>query len=102
MIDALQAMAEPRRLEILRHLRDGELTAGAIASRFEVTRPAISHHLAVLREAGLVEVRRQGTRRLYSIRPEAFADVADFLREFWADRLGRLKEEVEGGGRVRR
>ena len=66
MIDAsLKAIAEPRRREILRLVRDDELTAGAIAAHFDVTRPAISQHLSVLRDAGLVVERRDGTRRWY-------------------------------------
>ena len=92
---ALEAIAEPRRRAILRLVRDEELPAGAIASRFEVTRPAISQHLRVLRQAGLVSERRDGTRRLYRARPEALAELRSFLEEFWDTRLERLKAEVE-------
>ena len=67
---ALKAMAEPNRRRILGLVRDGELSAGEIASHFDVTRPAISQHLTVLKEAGLVSERRNGTRRLYQVRPE--------------------------------
>ena len=77
MIDqTLQALAEPRRREILGLLADRELTAGEIAARFDVTRPAVSQHLAVLRAAGLVSERRDGTRRLYRARPAASARCA--------------------------
>jgi DNA-binding transcriptional ArsR family regulator len=91
----LEAIAEPRRRAILRLVRDEELPAGEIASQFEVTRPAISQHLRVLRQAGLVSERRDGTRRLYRARPEALAELRSFLEEFWDTRLERLKTEVE-------
>jgi DNA-binding transcriptional ArsR family regulator len=67
---ALKAIAEPRRRQILLLVREGEMTAGEIASHFEVTRPAISQHLTVLKEAGLVSERRDGTKRIYRFRPE--------------------------------
>ena len=92
---ALKAIAEPRRRAILRLVRDEERTAGEIAEAFEVTRPAISQHLRVLKEAGLVNERREGTRRFYRARPEGLQDLQRFLEEFWDDRLARLKEEAE-------
>ena len=92
---ALRAIAEPRRRQILRLVRDDELTAGAIASHFDVTRPAISQHLGVLKEAGLVDERRNGTQRLYRARPQGLADLKEFLDEFWGDRLSALKREAE-------
>jgi DNA-binding transcriptional ArsR family regulator len=96
MIDsAVRAIAEPRRREILGHLRDEELSAGEIASRFDVTRPAISQHLAVLKDAGLVNDRREGTRRIYSARPEGLSELREFLEGFWSDRLERLKLAAE-------
>ena len=76
-------------------VRDAELPAGEIASRFNVTRPAVSQHLKVLVDAGLVTVRSQGTRRLYKARPEGLDDVRRFLDSFWEQRLQRLKEAVE-------
>jgi DNA-binding transcriptional ArsR family regulator len=92
----LDAVAEPRRRAILRLVRAQELTAGAIAARFpEVSRPTVSQHLRVLRDAGLVDERRDGTRRLYRARPEGFAEVRAFLAEFWDDRLHALKIEAE-------
>ena len=90
-----RAIAAPRRREILALVRDGELSAGEIASRFDVSRPAISQHLAALREAGLLSERREGTRRLYRARPEALAGLRDFLNEFWTDRLERLRLAAE-------
>ena len=92
---ALKALAEPRRRRILTLVRDRELSAGEIASKFDVTRPAISQHLNVLKEAGLVDERRNGTRRLYRARPEGLVELKDFLEEFWNVRLDALKREVE-------
>ena len=91
----MKAIAEPRRRRILALVRDGELSAGEIASHFDVTRPAISQHLNVLKEAGLVNERRNGTRRLYSVRPEGLVEIKDFLEEFWDVRLEALKREAE-------
>lgn len=92
---ALKALAEPRRRAILRLVRDGELSSGDIASRFDVSGPAISQHLGVLREAGLVSERRDGTRRLYRARPEGLSDVQQFVEEFWSDGLDRLRDAAE-------
>jgi DNA-binding transcriptional ArsR family regulator len=90
-----RAIAAPRRREILTLVRDDELSAGEIAARFDVSRPAISQHLTALREAGLLSERREGTRRLYRAQPEALAGLRDFLNEFWTDRLERLKLAAE-------
>jgi DNA-binding transcriptional ArsR family regulator len=92
---ALKAIAAPRRRRILTLVRDKELSAGEIASHFDVTRPAVSQHLNVLKEAGLVSERRNGTRRLYRARPEGLAELRDFLEEFWDVRLDALKREAE-------
>lgn len=95
----LRAIAEPRRREILRLVSGGELTAGEIAARFDVTRPAISQHLTILRNAGLLEERREGTRRLYRARPEAFGEVRAYLESFWDESLAALKNAVESDER---
>jgi DNA-binding transcriptional ArsR family regulator len=92
---ALKAIAEPHRRRILRLVWDGELSAGEIASHFDVTRPAVSQHLNVLKEAGLVSERRNGTRRLYRARPDGLVELKAFLDEFWGDRLELLKREAE-------
>ena len=92
---ALKAIAAPARRRILTLVREGELSAGEIAAHFEVTRPAVSQHLNVLKEAGLVSERRNGTRRLYRARPEGLVPVREFLEEFWDPRLEALKREVE-------
>ncbi|MGH2521924.1 MAG: ArsR/SmtB family transcription factor [Anaerolineales bacterium] len=91
----LRAIVEPRRREILRLIQDAELSAGDIASHFEVTRPAISQHLKVLAEAGLVTVRRDGTKRLYQARPEGLAELKAFLEGFWDEGLRQLKQAAE-------
>jgi DNA-binding transcriptional ArsR family regulator len=92
----LDAFVEPKRREILRLVRDQELPAGAIAARFpNVSRPTVSEHLRVLREAGLLVERRAGTKRLYRTRPEGFAAVRAFLDEFWDVKLQALKIEAE-------
>ena len=92
---ALKAIAAPRRRQILTLVRDGELSAGEIAGHFDVTRPAVSQHLNVLKEAGLVSERRNGTKRLYRARPEGLAQLKAFLEEFWDQRLDALKAEAE-------
>ena len=92
---ALRAIAEPRRRRILELVGDRELSAGEIASHFEVTRPAISQHLGVLKEAGLVNERRNGTQRLYRARPQGLAELKAFLDGFWDEKLEALQREAE-------
>ena len=92
---ALKALAAQRRREILSLVRRDELCAGDIATHFDVTWPAVSQHLAVLKEAGLVGERRNGTQRLYRARPEGLADVKAFVEDFWDPRLEALKREAE-------
>lgn len=98
---ALHALAEPRRRDILALVQARELSAGEIASRFDVSWPAISQHLGVLKSAGLVAERRAGTRRLYRARPEGLAELRAYLDRFWADGLDRLKREAEREERSR-
>ena len=95
MEPALRAISEPNRREILRIVWSQELPAGDIASHFAVTRPAISQHLRVLKEAGLVTERRDGTRRLYRARPEGLGELRAFLEGMWEDSLERLKALAE-------
>ena len=95
MESALKAIAEPRRLEILKLLAGREMPSGQIASHFEVTRPAISQHLQVLKSAGLVQERREGTRRYYQARPEGLAELKAFLESFWDEGLTRLALAAE-------
>jgi DNA-binding transcriptional ArsR family regulator len=102
METALKAIAEPRRRQILALVREGELSAGEIAAHFDVTRPAISQHLTVLKEAGLVTERRNGTRRLYQARPEGLEELRTFLEGFWDQRLDALRRAAERKERVKR
>jgi DNA-binding transcriptional ArsR family regulator len=97
-----RAIAAPRRRQILSLVRDEELSAGEIASHFDVSRPAVSQHLNVLKEAGLVSERRNGTKRLYRAQPEALAELRAFLEQFWGDRLEALKREAEREERTKR
>jgi DNA-binding transcriptional ArsR family regulator len=99
---ALDALAEPRRREILALVRDRELAAGEIAANFDVTRSAISQHVGVLKQAGLVSERREGTKRLYRARPEGLAGLRDFLDGFWSDRLDVLSREAARDERRRK
>jgi DNA-binding transcriptional ArsR family regulator len=94
-VEVFAAIAQPTRREILRLLSVEELTAGGVCSHFSVTQPAISQHLKVLREAGLVSERRDGTRRLYRVRPEGFSDVHGFLAALLPAGLQRLKQAAE-------
>ncbi|HXZ86522.1 MAG TPA: metalloregulator ArsR/SmtB family transcription factor [Myxococcota bacterium] len=100
--EVLKALAEPRRVAILRLVHARELPAGEIAKRFSSTRQAVSQHLRLLTEAGLLQERREGTRRLYRLRPEAFEQLREFLGTFWDERLASLKRAVERDGRTRR
>ena len=95
METALHAIAEPHRRAILRLVREHELPAGEIATHFDVTRPAVSQHLQVLKHAGLITERRDGTRRLYRARPEGMEGVREFLSEFWQDRMRLLADAAE-------
>ena len=92
---AFHALAEPNRRAILRVVRDRPRSVNEIAERFEITQQAVSQHLKILKQAGLVDVRRDGQRRLYVVRPEGLAGVRDFLAEFWPASLERLKQAVE-------
>ena len=96
MLDtAIRAIAEPRRREILLLAWEQEMSAGEISAHFDVTRPAVSQHLKVLVEAGLVTLRKEGTRRFYKTRPEGLSELRVFLEGFWGNRLRLLKQMVE-------
>jgi DNA-binding transcriptional ArsR family regulator len=94
-MEVFEAIAQPKRREILRLLAAKERSAGEIAGNFAVTQPAISQHLKVLKETGLVSERRDGTRRLYSVRAQGLSDLHGFLAEVLPGRLQRLKEVIE-------
>ena len=94
-VPVLQAIAQPRRQRILRLVWDRELTAGEIAADANVTFGAISQHLRVLHEAGLLDRRREGRNQYYRARREALGPLATLLEAMWTDRLGRLKGLAE-------
>ncbi|QGQ93943.1 ArsR family transcriptional regulator [Paenibacillus psychroresistens] len=89
------ALTEPRRRDILYLVSNGELTSSAIASHFDISAPAISQHLKVLEESGLVVVRRDGTKRYYQMRREGLLELKQYVDRFWDDSLSRLKEAAE-------
>ncbi len=96
-MDTFTALADPTRRHILELLGDGERAAGEIADRFAASPPAISQHLKVLRETGMVRVRPDGQHRYYSLNPEGFGEVQTWLQQvgrFWAGRLDRLEREL--------
>lgn len=104
-MDALEAVADPTRRRILELLVDGEVAAGDLAAEFTTSRPAVSRHLRVLREAGLVRVRVEGQRHLYSLDAAPLAELDAWLapyRRFWAQRLDAFDTEVRRGRRGRR
>ena len=97
-VDPVRAVSEPRRREILRLIWDAERPASEIAAHFDVTFGAVSQHLGVLQQAGLVSVRRDGTRRFYRANRSALRPFASMLQSMWAaelDRLALLAEEAE-------
>ncbi|MGM0834823.1 MAG: ArsR/SmtB family transcription factor [Bacillota bacterium] len=91
----IHSLTVPTRREILNLLRDGELTSSEIAKNFSFSAPAISQHLKVLEQSGLVIVRKAGTKRYYRIRREGFGELKQFVDQFWDDSLLRLKEAAE-------
>lgn len=93
--DTLKALAEPRRRAILRLVSNEELPAGRIAQEFEVTRSAVSQHLQVLKDAGLVTERREGTKRLYRARVEGLAELRTFFDQMWEDSLDLARRLTE-------
>lgn len=104
-MEALAALADPVRRELVELLAGGEVAAGELADRFPVSRPAISRHLKVLRSAGLVTVRAEGRRRLYALDPRPLRELDDWLepyRDLWAARLDALDTEIARGRRARR
>jgi DNA-binding transcriptional ArsR family regulator len=89
------ALVEPRRRDILQLVRDRPRSAGEIGSYFDITQQAVSQHLQVLSRAGLVEVKREGQRRIYAINPAGLETLEQFLAGLWPDGLHRLKRAVE-------
>lgn len=105
MDQVLHALADGSRRTVLDALSRGEVTAGELAALLPIARPGVSRHLRVLREAGLVEVRQEAQRRVYSLRPEPLAEVDDWLERYrrqWEQRISALHTEVARGKRQRR
>jgi len=95
---ALQALADPTRREVLERLRAGPSPVGRLAEGLPVTRPAVSQHLKVLKDAGLVRERRVGTRRVYSVDPAGLQELRAYLEGFWEDVLHAFKAEADAAG----
>jgi DNA-binding transcriptional ArsR family regulator len=98
----IQALSNETRFKIVDLVRDREMAAGTIAKRFKLTRPAVSQHIAILREAGLLDERRVGAQRYYVVRGEAFDELAAYIEGFWRPRLRRLKQVAEAVERSKR
>lgn len=92
---ALQALADPTRRAVLERLRDGPTPVGELAAGLPVTRPAVSQHLKVLKDAGLVRERKSGTRRIYSVEVEGLAELRRYLDTFWGDVLHAFQEHAD-------
>jgi DNA-binding transcriptional ArsR family regulator len=101
----LRALADDSRRTMLETLADGPATAGELAALLPIARPGVSRHLRVLREAGLVEVRQEAQRRVYTLRPQPLADISDWLSRYltlWEQRLDALHTEIARGKYERR
>ena len=100
----LHALADESRRTVLEILRSRPASAGELAEAFPIARPGVSRHLRVLREAGLVDVRREAQRRIYSLRPEALMEVDEWLSDYralWQGRLDALHTEIARGKKAR-
>ena len=105
MEEVLRALADESRRTLLEALANGEATAGELVALLPIARPGVSRHLRVLREAGLIDVRPEAQRRIYSLRPEALIEVDDWLAEYrvlWQNRLDALHTEIARGKKERK
>ena len=93
----MTALADPTRRTVFERLREGPRSVGEIALGLPVSRPAVSQHLRVLKQAGLVRERRQGTRNFYSVDGDALAELREYFESFWEDGLAAFKEAAEKG-----
>jgi len=96
--DAIQALADPTRRTVFERLREGPLPVGELARGLPVSRPAVSQHLRVLKLAGLVRERREGTRNFYSVDGEGLAEPRDYFEGFWDEALAAFKAAAESEG----
>src|SRR5688572_19893557 len=95
--ESLTALADPTRRSVFERLAGGPRSVGEIAAELPVSRPAASQHLRVLKEAGLVSERRNGTRRYYSVRPDGLAELRGYVERFWEEALSSFKAATERG-----
>lgn len=93
------ALAAPQRQQILRLVRDEALSVGAIAESCGASQQAVSHHLQVLKDAGLVDMQREGRRRLYVVNPDGFDSVGSFVADLWPNGLSKLRSVLEDTGK---
>ncbi|MEX0366159.1 MAG: ArsR/SmtB family transcription factor [Ruegeria sp.] len=93
-IDSLSALADPTRRQVFEMIAATPSPVGAVAAKLPVSRPAVSQHLKVLSDAGLVMCRAQGTRRIYAVRPEGLADLREWLDQFWTKALDNFSSEI--------
>ena len=98
---ALTVLADPTRRKVFERLRSGPHPVNVLAAGLPVSRPAVSQHLKVLKQAGLVEERSEGVRRIYSIRREGLAELRDWLDSFWSDALEAFRIEAEKSHKLR-
>jgi len=97
---AIQALADPTRRAVFEQLRDGPSPVGKLAAALPVTRPAVSQHLKVLKNAGLVQERKMGTRRIYSVQTQGLIELRRYLESFWNEVLTAFEEEANQAGRL--
>src|ERR1700689_3290567 len=100
--NALAALADPTRRDVFERLRAGPQAVGAIAQGLPVSRPAVSQHLKVLKEAGLVTDRPEGTRRVYAVDPQGLGALRGWLDQFWDQALTAFQAEVERAAKQER
>src|ERR1044072_4173964 len=98
---ALQSISDPTRRSVLEALRDGPQAVGEIAKKLPVSRPAVSQHLKVLKDAGLVKDRAEGARRVYYIDPEGLGELRRWLDEFWGDAMDSFARELNAANKAR-
>ena len=94
--NGMRALADPTRQAVLEELRHGPRAVGEIAARLPVSRPAVSQHLRVLKEAGLVSDEQVGTRRLYRVNPDGLAEIRTYLDDFWSQALAAFADAARG------
>ena len=102
MLVKLQALSNETRFKIVNLVREREMTPGVIARHFKLTRPAVSQHIGILRDAGLLDERRVGAKRLYAINGQNFGELVEYVETFWRSRLRRLKHAAETMERSKR